>query len=266
MTTVRDAALCQLVVVGHQNQGGAGFLGGPEHHLDNPLAGLAIQIAGGFVGQKQGRAGDQGAGQRHALLLSARQFRGQMTGPRAQPDGCQRLAGASKGACLTGQFQGQGNIFLCRHGRNQVEGLEDNPHIPATKLCEAVLVERTQILAGDFDPAGTGTFQPRRDREQGGFARTGGSDHGHVLATVHLQAHAAQNVDESRSTAKTQSDIGKANNGIGHDITKMGVGRAYCQLGPYTQGNCCDPAGVVGDLFYAPGGMIRSVLSPWATA
>jgi hypothetical protein len=68
------AAIC--AVVRHQHQRGAGFAVQLEHQLHHLLAGGEVQAAGGLVGQQHRRLDDEGARQRHALLLAARQHRG----------------------------------------------------------------------------------------------------------------------------------------------------------------------------------------------
>jgi hypothetical protein len=63
-------------VVGHQHQGGAALAVQFEHQLDDRFAGGRIEAAGGFVGKQQRRLGDEGACQRHALLLAPERYLG----------------------------------------------------------------------------------------------------------------------------------------------------------------------------------------------
>src|SRR5207249_3064617 len=60
-------------VVGDQHQGRTALAVEVEHQLDHRLAGGRIQAAGRLVGKQQRRLGDEGARQRHALLLAARE-------------------------------------------------------------------------------------------------------------------------------------------------------------------------------------------------
>ena len=70
-----------------------------EQAIDDELTGIAVEIAGGLVGEQQLRSGDEGAGDRHALLLAARQLAGIMGrgGGRGRPSRglAQRAAKAS---------------------------------------------------------------------------------------------------------------------------------------------------------------------------
>ena len=43
----------------------------PAEEVEDLLAGLGVQVAGGLVGQQQGRVVDQGPGDGHPLLLAA---------------------------------------------------------------------------------------------------------------------------------------------------------------------------------------------------
>ena len=64
----------QLGIVGHEDEGRPLFLVELGHELDHARAGGGVEVARGLVGEKQLRAMNEGAGQRHALLLTARQL------------------------------------------------------------------------------------------------------------------------------------------------------------------------------------------------
>ena len=49
-----------------------------EQAIDDELTGIAVEVPGRFVGEQQLWSGDEGAGDRHALLLAARQLAGIM--------------------------------------------------------------------------------------------------------------------------------------------------------------------------------------------
>jgi acyl-CoA thioesterase-1 len=72
--------------VGDQDQGQAPLAPQPFQQEDDVVAGVLVQVAGGLVGQQHLGILDQGAGDRHALLLTAGQFRGQVAGPVGQAD------------------------------------------------------------------------------------------------------------------------------------------------------------------------------------
>ena len=65
-----------------------------DEHVDNLLAGAAVQVAGGFVGEEDGGFLDEGAGDADALLLAAGEFGGLVAHPVAEADALQGFPGA----------------------------------------------------------------------------------------------------------------------------------------------------------------------------
>ncbi len=61
-------------IVGHHHQRRAFATVEFEQQFENLLAGLAIEIAGGFIGEQDGRPGDESAGERDTLLFAAREL------------------------------------------------------------------------------------------------------------------------------------------------------------------------------------------------
>ena len=57
--------------MGHDQKRNPSFLAQFVEQVQDFIPGLAVQIAGGFVGQDQARCVDQGAGDGNALLLAA---------------------------------------------------------------------------------------------------------------------------------------------------------------------------------------------------
>ncbi len=60
--------------MGDQHQGGAAAGVEFEQQVADVLAGGLVQRPGGFIGEQDARAGDEGTGQGHALLLAAGQL------------------------------------------------------------------------------------------------------------------------------------------------------------------------------------------------
>lgn len=54
-----------------EDQGGAVFAIKREQQIGNFVPGLAIEVAGGLIGEQNGRAPVKGPGQRHPLLFAA---------------------------------------------------------------------------------------------------------------------------------------------------------------------------------------------------
>src|SRR4029077_8625634 len=94
------------------------------------LAGGAVEIAGGLVGEENSGAIHQGAGERSALLFASGELAGAMLAAGAQADALKgfRYAGAALGAIDFGKTQRELYIFFESHARQQVEGLKDHAY------------------------------------------------------------------------------------------------------------------------------------------
>ncbi len=68
-----------------------------KQQVGDPVAGLSIEVAGGFIGKQHARTAVKGARQRHALLLAAGKLRGQVVEAFAQPQLFQQGFGAARG-------------------------------------------------------------------------------------------------------------------------------------------------------------------------
>ena len=64
------------------------------HQVEDLAAVLAIQAAGGLIGQHQPRTLGQGAGNRYPLLFSAGELAGVLIGSSRKPDPRQQLIGS----------------------------------------------------------------------------------------------------------------------------------------------------------------------------
>ena len=62
---------CHAGIMRHQDQGYAFFLIQFQKQFHDLFSGFGIQVAGGFIRQNNRRVIDQGAGDRHTLLLAA---------------------------------------------------------------------------------------------------------------------------------------------------------------------------------------------------
>mmetsp|Transcript_25040 Transcript_25040/g.61562 ORF Transcript_25040/g.61562 Transcript_25040/m.61562 type:complete len:220 (+) Transcript_25040:3-662(+) len=87
----------QVAVMGDEDEGRALLAGPLQHQLEHRGGGVAVQVAGGLVGQHAGRPRDQGTGDGHALALAAGEFGRPVVPPLAQPHAGQHL-----GRCGTG--------------------------------------------------------------------------------------------------------------------------------------------------------------------
>ena len=87
-----SGAAGQRRVVRHQDQRGSFALVERDQQIENMLAVLAVEIAGGLVGQQNGRPHHEGASQSDALLLAAGKLHRVVIGAVEQADAVEQLA------------------------------------------------------------------------------------------------------------------------------------------------------------------------------
>ena len=85
------------LAVGDEKNGGFLFASEAGDELDDGGTGGGVEIAGGFIGKKDGGLVDEGAGDGGALELSARELVGAMVGAVGKMDGGEEFAGAGAG-------------------------------------------------------------------------------------------------------------------------------------------------------------------------
>ena len=74
------AARGEVEIMGDENAGQLVFGVQSLDEGEDGFGGFAVEVAGGFVGEEKPGAGDEGAGEADALLLSAAQLAGAMIG------------------------------------------------------------------------------------------------------------------------------------------------------------------------------------------
>ncbi len=178
---------------GHDN--GLAPLHQALEELKNRLGGRGIQAAGGLVGDDNRRVGGQGAGDRHALLLSAGDVGRQLAGVFFQLHQAQQLQGAlaaGPAAIAAAKIHRQNDIVHQGEHRQELEGLVDHPKVAATPARALVL---TDLM--DVDPlgehfAGGQPIDAGDHIQQSGFARPRFSDHAQKFAAVDIQVNPVQ--------------------------------------------------------------------------
>ena len=202
-----------------QMQGVAGVFGGlrvmGDHHdglavlaverlqqAQDLLGRLPVQVAGGLVADQQGRVGDDGAGDGHALLLAAGQFVRAVLRAVAQADQLQCDFGIALAlrAGQAGQQQRQLDVALRGQHRHQVVELEHVADVLAAPVRELAALHRVDALAVDGDLPARGDVEAADQVEQGGLARAGGAHERHEIAAGDVQVHAVQDFDLLRTT------------------------------------------------------------------
>src|SRR5262249_57715329 len=136
------------------------------------MASLVIEIAGRFVAYDQRRIMDQGAGDRHALLLAAAQLGWQRTGARAQSNRFDNALSAIRRTIPWAAFdqQGNSNILQCRKCRQQIEHLKNESNRLTTKVSAFPFVHHAQIAAENVALTGIRPQNRRDDRQESGLS------------------------------------------------------------------------------------------------
>ena len=163
------------------------------HHL---LGGGGVERAGGLVGQEQERLVDDGARDRDALLLSARELVGQVIHAIGQPHPLERAHRllAAQPAPLAGVDHRQLDVLQRVVARQQVEGLEDEADLLVAQRRELEFVEVLHRLAVEQVLALRRTIEGADEVEHGRLARPRRAHDGHQLAGAHGEVDRAQRV------------------------------------------------------------------------
>jgi acyl-CoA thioesterase I len=201
------AARRKRAIMRDQHEGGAVPGAQIEHEVDHLAAGVAVEIAGWLVGEQQLRLDDEGARQRHALLLAARQLLGIMQQAVREPDGLQRVARPRRGVAPSGELERDRDIFQRVHHRHEAKGLEDDADRATSPQSERILVEGAEIGSRDAHHAAGRALEAAHHHHHGRFAGAGRADHADALARRHIERNAAQHVDLAGGARQLKMDL-----------------------------------------------------------
>src|SRR5215212_9686422 len=174
-----------------------GHAGGGQvaHDVEDLVDHLRVQGRGRLVEQQELGVHGQGAGDRHPLLLAARQLGRQLAGLVLDPDPGQQLAGPALGllpGLAADLDRAQGDVVEHALVGEQVELLEDHADVGAEPGQGPAL--GGQGLALKADGAVVDRLEAVDGPAQGRLARAGGADHDHHLARVDLQVDVLEHV------------------------------------------------------------------------
>ena len=122
--------------------------GEQAHHR---LAVTRVEIAGGLIGEQDGRLAGHRPGHRHPLLLAARQLCGVMTRPLSHADSLEGALDVS--VLLAGSHaairERQRDILSNRHVAQQVEALKDEADLAVA--CASALLSVSPATGCPFN-------------------------------------------------------------------------------------------------------------------
>ena len=176
-------------------------------------AGMAVQGAGGLVGQDDRRPPCQGPGNGGALLLAARELAGLVVQlvPQAHLLEGRPGAGLLLFAGQPGVDQGQLHVFHQAELGQKVVLLEDEAQHLVADLGQFVLAHAAHVPAVEPVGAGSGHVQAADDVHAGGLARAGLAHDGHELALVDLHRDVVHRLDGGVAHLVVLADVVKFN-------------------------------------------------------
>src|SRR6185295_2520910 len=170
---------------------------------DDLLAGLAVEVAGGLIGEEDGGAVDEGASDGDALALAAGELIGLVMHAVAEADALQGADGALLGAApvLLRVDEGKGDVLDRGGAVEEFEGLEDEADLLVADLGEVSGIHLVGRLAGELVGPGGGAVEAAEDVHEGGLAGAGGAHDGDELVALDGEIDAAKGVDLLRPDA-----------------------------------------------------------------
>jgi hypothetical protein len=184
--------------------GDRGFVGNHHNRLplrmqlpEDPhdlLAGRAVEVAGRLIGQEQGGAVHQRAGDGDPLPLAPGEFVGPVLHPVLQPDPGEGLFRALAALLGTGARvdQGQLDVMEGRGPRQQIKGLEDESDFLVPHSSQRIVRQPGDLLAVQPVAAARGGVEAPNQVHQGRLAGARWAHDGHVLVAANRQREAPE--------------------------------------------------------------------------
>lgn len=182
--------------MGDQHDGLSALVEAGEQPQHLPGA-LAVEAAGGFVGEQQAGGVDQGAGQGDALLFAAGQLARCAVLLTGQAQLVEQLAAGGTGlpGGPAGQQGGEFDVVGDGEVGDQVEELEDDPDVVAAQFGPARLAVAVDLPSVEPEGAAVGAVQAAEEVEESGFAGSRGAGDGDEFAAFDGQVDAPYGVD-----------------------------------------------------------------------
>jgi hypothetical protein len=155
-----------------------------------------IERRGGLVEEDHLRLHREAAGNRHALLLAARQLVGERMCTRREAHHAEQIQRLGRGLGARHALQAhrcEREVVQHAEMREEIERLEDHVHFLAQP--RHIGARRERIDAIDADAAGTRLLEQVQTAQEGTLARARGADHGDDLAARNVRADVTQHRD-----------------------------------------------------------------------
>ena len=142
------------------------------------LAVNAVEVAGGFVGEKDCGAIDKRAGDGAALLFAAGKFGRTVAAPCCEADVFEGGldAGGALGAIDFGKTEGKLDIFREGHAGQEIEGLENHADGVAAVASKFDGINSGEVATADVDGTRGRAVESGQKIEKGGLAGAGAAE------------------------------------------------------------------------------------------
>ena len=164
--------------MGHEDERGAGGGVEVEEHIDDGSARFVVEVAGRFVGEKDFRAVDEGAGQSDALLFAAGELVRVVVDAVGQSDAGEVVEGGGLRAADATQLERHEDIFQGGKRGEELEALKNKTRGGIAQGGQRIFVHVAEVVSVEDDATGGRTVEAGAEPEQGGFATARGADDG----------------------------------------------------------------------------------------
>ncbi len=176
---------------------------------------VRVEVARGLVREDDARVVDEGARDRRALALAARELRRPVVQPVAELDGLEELPAASLALLARDAPVEEGEVDVLEHGelRDEVEGLEDEAEVPVPDPGEAVVGEARDVLAREAVRPLGGVVEAAQDVEERRLPRARGADDRDEASLVEREVDPLEDVERARVGAVALVDALEGDDG-----------------------------------------------------
>ena len=146
-----------------------------DEQLEHMQAVRGIQVAGRFIGEQDGRANHESAGECDTLLLASGELNRVMMATFFKAHLSQQLARtlSARAAIRTNKFIRQKHILFGGKCRDELIGLEDKADFSAPQECKPILRETRDFFTVEPYPAGGGSVQAGDQPKESAFSTSG---------------------------------------------------------------------------------------------
>ena len=172
-----------------------------SEQVEHLLARARVERAGRLVAEHHVRSGDEGARDRHPLLLAAGELGGAAVTELREPHRVEQEVEPPRLEAPAAEPQREGDVVLDVQGRQQVVRLEHEAHVIAPEGGELTCLQARDLGSAEVDGAAAGPVKSRSTVQQRALARAGGAHDRGEGALRDGEVHAAEGGDAAGACA-----------------------------------------------------------------